>query len=274
MLVDSHCHLQDPKYSEDLSAVLDRAAGAGVETMVVVGYDVESSREAVALADRYAGLYATVGVHPHDARTFGPSALKALEELANSPAVVGIGETGLDLFRNLSPLEHQERALRDQLQLARRLKLPVVIHSREADDEVYEVLAEYAATARDAWGEQRPLGMMHCFAGDLSLAKRYIDLGFVVSISGVVTYPNADRTKEVAAGIPLSWMTIETDAPYLPPQDIRGKRNEPARVKDVAAFVAQLRDEEMGTVMAATAQTAARLFGWNDEHPGAAPTCP
>jgi len=258
MLIDSHCHLQDRKYDRDVEDVIQRAFDAGVTAMVTIGYDMPSSRRAFEIADAHANIYATVGVHPHDAKALTPSDIDELTRLAQSPKVVAIGEIGLDFFRNLSPRDDQYRAFREQLAIARAAKLPVVIHSRDADEEVYEVLAEYAQGAE---AQERPLGVMHCYPGDLPLAMRYIKLGFVISIAGPVTYAKSHTTRAVAGAIPLASMTVETDAPYLPPQRVRGERNEPANVKDVAEYVAGLRGTPYAEVAAETAKTAVRLFG-------------
>jgi TatD DNase family protein len=274
MLVDSHCHLQDPKLKADVDAVVARALEAGVTAMVTIGYDMPSSRRAIEIADSYECVYATIGVHPHDAKTLRPKDVDELARLADSAKVVGIGEIGYDFYRNLSPREEQERAFRAQLELARSLSLPVVIHARDADEETYQALAEYEAQALPDWPKDRPLGIMHCYAGDLPLALRYIELGFVISIAGTVTYPNAERLRAVAGGIPLRWMAVETDAPYLPPQAMRGKRNEPAYVAETARFVAELRGCTASEVCDRTATTAAWLFGLGDigEPAGAAET--
>jgi TatD DNase family protein len=264
VLVDSHCHLQDPKFGREVDDVVRRATEAGVTAMVVVGYDMPSSRRAVEIADSFANVYAAIGVHPHDAKTLRPADIAELGRMADSARVVAIGEIGLDLFRNLSPRDEQDRAFQEQLALARSLRLPVVIHSRDADDETYAVLADYAQATRADWPRDRPLGVMHCYAGDLSLALRYIDLGFVISIAGTVTYPAAEKTRAVAGGIPLRWLAVETDAPYLPPQDKRGKRNEPAYVREVAQYIADLRGETLAAVCDGTATTVARLFGLGD----------
>jgi TatD DNase family protein len=264
VLVDSHCHLQDKKFGRDVDAVAQRARAAGVTAMVVVGYDIPSSRLAVEIADSYEDVYAAIGVHPHDAKTLHPADLDELARLADSAKVVAIGETGLDLYRNLSPRAEQDRAFREQLDLAHSLQLPVVIHSRNADDETHAALAEYESRARSSWPHDRPLGIMHCFAGDLTLALQYIELGFVISVAGPVTYPNSERTRAVAKGIPLRWLAVETDAPYLPPQAMRGKRNEPAYVRDIAQYIADLRGESFNEVCDGTATTAARVFGLGD----------
>jgi TatD DNase family protein len=264
VLVDSHCHLQDKKFKSDVDAVVSRAMEAGVTAMVTIGYDMDSSRRGIEIADSYENVYATIGVHPHDAKDVRPKDIDELAKMADSAKVVGIGEIGYDFFRNLSTREDQDRAFRAQLELARELKLPVVIHARDADEESYRVLAEYEAAARVDWPRDRPLGIMHCYAGDLPLALRYIELGFVISIAGTVTYPNSDRLRAVAGGIPLRWMAVETDAPYLPPQSLRGKRNEPAYVRETAQFVADLRGDTLAEVCDRTATTTAWLFGLGD----------
>ena len=259
MLIDSHCHLQDRKFGDDMADVISRATESGVTAMVTIGYDMASSRRAIEIAEAHENVYATVGVHPHDAKTLTTRDGEELARLAESPKVVAIGEIGLDFFRNLSPREDQYLALREQLLIARSVNLPVVIHSRDADDEVYEVLAEHAEEAGAT--EDRLIGVMHCYPGDLPLALRYIRLGFAISIAGPVTYAKSNATRAVAGAVPLTSMTVETDAPYLPPQRIRGQRNEPANVRDVAEFVAQLRGTPYETVAEETAKTASRLFG-------------
>ena len=264
MLVDSHCHLQDPAFDADRDEVLERARRAGVSAFVVVGTDLESSRRAVDLADSHSDVYATVGVHPHDAKHLDARTMGALERLADSPKVVAIGEIGLDLYRKLSPPEAQMDALRRQLDLARHLSRPVVIHSREADEETYSVLASYEQQALPDWPKDRPLGVMHCYAGDLMLALRYIQIGFVLSIPGTCTYPKGERVRAVAGGIPLRWMAVETDAPYLTPQSHRGHRNEPAYLVDTVARIAELRGDTFDGIASGTAVATARLFGLGD----------
>jgi len=259
MLIDSHCHLQDRKFRDDIPDAIDRASESGVTTMVTIGYDMPSSRRAIEIADAHESVYATVGVHPHDAKTLTKSDGDELTRLAESPKVLAIGEIGLDFFRDLSPREDQYLAFREQLAIARAVNLPVVIHSRNADEEVYEVLSEHAEEAGAPEG--RLIGVMHCYPGDLSLALRYIRLGFAISIAGPVTYTKSSVTRAMAGAVPLSSMTLETDAPYLPPQRIRGQRNEPANVRDVAEFVAKLRGTPYETVAQETAKTTSRLFG-------------
>lgn len=260
-LVDSHCHLQDPQFDDDREPVLQRARDAGVSTLVVIGYDIQSSRRAVELANSYKGVHSAVGVHPHDAKTITMPDLDTLSRLANSPGVVAIGEIGLDYYRHLSPRDVQRQAFQQQLKLARNMRLPAVVHSREADEETFDILAAHERELLHEWPRDRPLGVMHCFAGDLALALRYIEIGFVISIAGTCTYPNAEPTRMVARGIPLPRMVVETDAPYLPPQSQRGRRNEPANLTETVRYIADLRGATFSEVAESTATTAASLFG-------------
>ncbi len=269
MLVDSHCHVQDAEFDGDREAVLDRGREAGVSAFVVVGTDLESSRRAVDLADSHSDVYATVGVHPHNAKHLDARTIGALERLADSPKVIAIGEIGLDYHRKLSPPDVQMDAFRQQLALARRLARPVVVHSREADKETYDLLASHEEEALPDWPKDRPLGVMHCFAGDLTLALRYIQIGFMLSIPGTCTYPKADRLCAVAGGIPLRWMAVETDAPYLAPQSHRGRRNEPAYLVDTVTRIADLRGESFQGIAHRTAVATAWLFGLGDIGGGA-----
>jgi len=263
-LVDSHCHLQDRKFKGEVEEVIRRSREAGVTAMVCVGYDMESSRRAIDIANSHDNIYAAIGVHPHDARTLRPQDIDALAAMADSAKVVAIGEIGLDYYRDLSPRDIQVKAFREQLDLARRLSVPVVIHSRSADEETFAIIEEYERQALRDWPKDRPLGVMHCFAGDLPLALRYIELGFVISIPAACTYANAERTRAVAGGIPLRWMTVETDAPYIPPQSRRGQRNEPAYLCETVQCIADIRGARYEEVADGTAMAAAWLFGLGD----------
>jgi TatD DNase family protein len=264
MLVDSHCHLNDKKFDKDRDAVIQRAREAGLTAMVCIGYDMESSRQAVDIANSHDGVYATIGVHPHDAKTLKPRDIEDLARLANSAKVVAVGEIGLDYYRDLSPRDVQLTVFREQLELARSLSVPVVIHSRNADEQTFEIVADHEQQALAGWPKDRPLGIMHCFAGDLSLALRYIEIGFMISIPTTITYPDAERTRAVARGIPLRWMAVETDAPYLAPQRIRGRRNEPACIVDAVECIAEIRGAKPARVADGTAMSAAWLFGLGD----------
>lgn len=240
--------------------VIQRARTVGVTTMVVVGYDMDSSRRAVEIAQSNEDIFATIGVHPHDAKSLTPGDVSTLATLAESPMVVAIGEIGLDFCRNLSPPDVQHRAFREQLALARTMHLPAVIHARDAHQPTFEVLAEHAEAINGDWPAERPLGVMHCFAGDLALAEQYIDRGFLISVAGTVTYPSAEQTRTVARGIPLSSLLVETDAPYLTPQSHRGQRNEPAYLFETVRFTAELRGEPPELIAKETASNTNRLF--------------
>ncbi|MGQ9459016.1 MAG: TatD family hydrolase [Anaerolineae bacterium] len=254
-LVDTHAHLDDQAFAKDLEEVLARARQAHVQAIVLPGLNLRSSSEALALAHRYPGLYAAVGVHPHDARTFTPEVLEDLARLAADPKVVAIGEIGLDFYRNLSPREVQIRVFRELLALARELGRPVIVHDREAHKEV--------CTALEAHAQEPGFrgGVLHAFSGDLEMAQKVVSWGYAVGIAGPITYPNAHRLRAVARQVPLACLLVETDCPYLPPQPYRGRRNEPAWVADVASAVAQVRHMPVDAVALATSEHARRLFG-------------
>ena len=253
MLFDTHAHLHFPDFAADLDAVLARARAAGVTRMLTVGTNVETSRGAIALAAREPDVWATIGIHPHDAVGADTAALTELEVLAQAPRVVAVGEIGLDFFRNLAPRDAQERALRSQLQLARRIGKPAVIHCRDAHEAMLPILAE------ERVGEVG--GIMHCFSGDTAIAGRCLDLGLLISLAGPVTYPNARALPDVARFVPVDRLVVETDCPYLPPQPYRGKRNEPAYLALTAAHVAQLRGDSVESLAPRLAENARALFG-------------
>jgi TatD DNase family protein len=252
-LFDTHAHLHFPEFDEDRSAMLDRARAAGVRRMLTIGTEPESSRAAVALAAREAEVWAAVGIHPHDAAAADAPALAEIERLAGEPRVVAVGEIGLDYFRNLSPREDQERVFRALVGLARRLGKPVVIHCRDAHEDVLRILGEEHA------GEVG--GIMHCFSGDVAIARRCLDLGLMISLAGPVTYPHARALPDVARFVPADRLVIETDCPFLPPQGHRGKRNEPALVAITAARVAELRGESLDVLATRLTANACALLG-------------
>jgi TatD DNase family protein len=259
VLVDTHCHLDAAQFAGDpVAALVARAAAAGVTRLVTVGTDLITSAAAVRLAESHPNVWATVGVDPNDCADFDAAAGARLAALAASPRVVAVGEIGLDYYWNRAPREVQQAAFRAQLALADELGLPVVIHSRAALDDTEAVLVEWAARRRDG----RPAGVLHCYSGDLARAERLVAAGFLVSLAGVVTYRNAGQTQEVATGLPLGALVLETDAPYLAPHPHRGARNEPANVRPIAEHVAVLRGTDLAVVAAATTANAARLFRW------------
>jgi TatD DNase family protein len=252
MLIDTHCHLYHRDYDGDRDVVIARAVEAGVEAMVVIGYDLASSEAAVRLASADRRLFATVGIHPHDAVTLDDAALARLRELAANPRVVAIGEIGLDFYRDVSPREVQERAFRIQVELARELSLPIVLHTRESDAEVLALLEQWRI------GAYR--GILHCFGNDVATAERAFHLGLHVGIGGVLTFKNARALQETVGTLPLERIVLETDCPYLAPHPFRGRRNEPSHVTLVAAKLAELHARPLDEVAAVTTANAQRLF--------------
>ncbi len=258
-LVDSHCHLEAEQFSvEPIEDVLERAAEAGVTRVVTIGTDMATSRAAVALAQEHEAVYGAVAIDPKHLADLTTAAIDELRDLARQPAIVAIGEIGLDYHWDVSPRREQRRAFRAQLELAESVDLPVVIHNRKADTDTADLLMAWASTAE----LDRPFGVLHCYSGDLVMAEELFDAGFLISVSGVVTYSSAGKTRHVAAGMPDDALVVETDAPYLTPNS-RGKgRNEPAFVRDVAERVAQLRGTDLASVAGFTTRNARRLFRW------------
>lgn len=260
VLFDTHAHLQDPAFTDDIEDVLQRASGAGVRAITLCGYDMPSNHAALDLASRSPMLFPTVGIHPHDARDVTPAMFAELDSLAALPQVVAIGELGLDFYRDLSPHDVQKRILDDQLALAARLGKPVSVHSRGAEDAIYDHLAAYARSALALRSAGRPLGVMHCFGGTLEQAERYVALGFLISFAATITYPKNGEARRMAAGLALDAIVIETDSPYLPPQPLRGQRNEPAHVLSAAEGIASARETSLDEVAEATTRNASRCF--------------
>ncbi len=256
MLIDAHCHLDDDQFASDLDGVIRRAVDAGVVAVVSAGADVASSRAAVGLAQRYDIVYAAVGIHPHHAAAFDTAALAEIRTLAHEPKVVAIGEIGLDFHYAVgAPAEVQTRNLVAHLDLARELGKPVVIHDRDAHRELMEILR---SRGPQPTGWQ---GMLHCFSGDLGMAREAITLGYMISFAGNITFPNARPLAELAGTLSLDHILIETDAPYLSPQPRRGRRNEPAHVAHVAARIATLRGIAPDQVAKATLRNSIDLYG-------------
>jgi TatD DNase family protein len=253
VLVDTHAHLHDPAFDADREEVLRRARAAGVTGFLTIGTDVATSEAAVALAAAEPDVYAAVGIHPHDARTADRSALDRIAALAGAPKVVAIGEIGLDYYRDHSPRDAQRLALVSQLQLARRVGKPVLLHCREAHADLLDVCRSEGVAAVG--------GILHCFSGDLEVARRGLELRLLISIAGPVTYPSARRLADVVRALPLDGLVVETDCPYLPPQPWRGQRNEPAYLPVTATRVAELLGAPPGRVARGTTENAARLLG-------------
>jgi TatD DNase family protein len=251
VLIDTHAHLDLDDFDADRDAVISRARAAGVERVITIGIGPEECRRAIEIAEAHPFIYAAIGMHPHNAAMLGLAALDFLEQHARNPRVVALGEMGLDFFRNRSPRGDQIRAFRAQLDLAAALKLPVVIHDRDAHAETLQILRE----------EKPPCGgVLHCFSGDTAMARSCIDLGFMISIPGTVTFKNAAMLHSVVVDTGLEHLLIETDCPFLTPAPHRGKRNEPAYARFVAEKIAELKKASIEDVIACTGANACRLF--------------
>jgi len=255
MLIDTHTHIAFPEFDADREAVITRAHAAGVQAMVLVGCDLNSTKMAVALAEQYDGLFATVGLHPHDAKWMNDSLLHLMEEMASHPKVVGIGETGLDFYYNHSTREAQQHAFTVQIRLAKKSGLPLVIHTRDAWDETFAILEQEGMRGSDNGG------VFHCFTGDQEVARKAMAFGFYVSFSGIVTFPKSLSLQEAAGVVHSDRLLIETDAPFLAPQGFRGGRNEPAYIRTTAEKLAAIRSCSFDEICNQTTHNAIRLFG-------------
>jgi len=261
-LIDTHAHLDFPQFNGDREEAIERALAAGVGIIINVGADLASSRAAIALAEAHPQVYAAVGIHPHDAKTLTDEVLEELRELAHHPKVVAIGEIGLDFYRDLSPRDEQRRAFEGQLALASQVGKPVIIHDRQAHDEVTNILRRWAEGGHQPSAtSHKPAGVMHCFSGDLKMAQRCMDMGFYISIAGPVTFKNARHLPEIVHQLPLERLLVETDCPYLAPHPHRGRRNEPAYVRLIAQKVAEIKEVPLEMVARVTADNARELFG-------------
>jgi TatD DNase family protein len=253
MLTDSHAHLDDPAFDADRDQLVPRASAAGVTSIITVGTSFEGSRRACDLAERNDGVWASVGCHPHEAdRVANDPGFSQLRDLASRPHVVAIGETGLDYAKNFSSPDNQKALFRRHLRLAADAHLPVVIHCRDAHEDVRAILKE-----------ELPLpirGVIHCFSGNARDAEAYLEMGFVLSIAGPVTFANAIGLREAVRGVPMERLLVETDCPYLTPVPHRGKRNEPAYVRHTAEAVAALFGVPLATFAEASTRTARELF--------------
>lgn len=265
-LTDTHCHLNFNIYEADRERVLARAWEAGLERLLIPAIDLTSGEATVELAESHPNIYAAVGVHPNDALSWGVETLAQLRELAAHPKVVAIGEIGLDYYRDRTPRELQQRVLRQQLELAAELRLPVILHNRQAGEDLLEILR--------VWQMQRvttslPLagrpGVLHSFSDREDreeVARQALSLDFFIGVSGPVTFRNAENLQRVIASLPLESLLVETDAPFLTPHPLRGQRNEPAYVRLIAGKIAELHAQSFETVAQITTANARRLFDW------------
>lgn len=252
-LIDTHCHLNHHDLAGDIPGVLARAREAGVCRIICAAFDMESSEQAVRQAREYPMVCATVGVHPHDSSKFRPEDEERLTELCREEKVVAIGETGLDYHYDFSPRDRQRDIFRLHIRMARELGLPLVIHSRESDDDILDILEDEGMPERGA--------VLHCFSGDTDMALRALEMGCYLGIAGPITFTNADDFRRTVEGLPLDSLLVETDAPYLTPHPHRGKRNEPAYVRLVAAKLAEIKGVTPDEVASSTTANAEWLFG-------------
>jgi len=255
-LIDSHAHLDSGQYNSDREATIARAHANGISHILTIGCDLQSSAASVAIAAAHENIYAAVGVHPHDATEIDEQSLPQLEQLLRQPKVVALGEIGLDFFRDRSPRDSQRNAFRKQIQLARKVGKPIVVHDRDAHDEVLQILEEERAAEVG--------GVLHCFSGDVAMAKQCLEMGFYLSFPGTITYPKNDMAREVVRAVPIDKMLVETDCPYLSPQQFRGKRNEPAYVRNTAEKVAEIKGLTIEDVARVTSRNCFDLFGFGE----------
>jgi TatD DNase family protein len=260
-LADTHCHLVLAQFDKDRIEVIERAQEAGVERILVPGIDLITSRLAVELSQSNANIHAAVGIHPHDARTWDSNTAAEIGELARSAGVVAIGEIGLDYYRNLSTPQQQKHAFLDQLTLAAEIGLPVVIHNREATQDVIENLLQWSRDLPESLRGRA--GVLHAYSADIETAHLAAEAGFYFGVAGPVTFRSAEPLREVVSQIPITRLLLETDSPYLTPQPFRGKRNEPAYVRFIAEKFAGIMGINESQAADATWQNAATLFDWN-----------
>jgi len=250
-LIDTHCHLETDVFDRDRDEVILRARDAGIVYTIAIGSNEESNIKGLRLCDDYPEIFAAVGIHPHDARTLKEELYEEIRCWAKHPKVVAIGEIGLDYYYMHSPKEVQIEAFRRQIAIAKESGLPIIVHSREAKNDTLQILMEEAKGVA---------GVLHCFSGDMEMAKKAISMGFYISIAGPVTFKNAKRLREIASAIPDEFLLIETDAPYLSPEPMRGKRNEPSFLRYTAQTIAQLRGVNFADIARITTHNAMRLF--------------
>ena len=248
MFIDSHCHIYYDTYAKDISDIINRAFDAGVEKLICIGVDIESSKECINLANKFTNIYATIGFHPHESKLAPNNYLNILETMSSDPKVVGIGEIGLDFHYNHSNKEIQQKVFTEQLELAKSLNLPTVIHSRNSDNEIIEIIKKTKSNK----------GVLHCFASNLNQANKIIELGYYISFTGLITF--VSELKSVIKNISINKILIETDSPYLAPIPYRGKRNEPSYILEIAKKIAEVKNISLSEVEKVTQNNTLTLF--------------
>ena len=252
MLIDSHAHIQLSQFDHDREEMIQRATEAGVTDILIIGFNLETSFGAVELAEKHDHLYATVGMHPHDAADLTSEVLSTYRDLMCHPKVIALGEIGLDYYRDLSPRNTQKDVFEKQLDLAEEMGMPIIVHNRDAYHDILPILENRKG---------KILGVLHCFTGDIALMNMSLDIGFHIGIGGIVTFPKANDVQHVAKEVPIDRLLIETDCPWLAPQFRRGKRNEPAYVRAVVEMIAELRNTSLEFVSEMTSRNFLSLFG-------------
>ena len=250
-MIDSHAHLDEERFDEDRDELIKSLKENGVSYVINPSSDMATSRRVVELSNKYENIFAAVGIHPHDAETFKEGDLDELRELSKNEKVVAIGEIGLDYYYDNSPREIQKEVFRKQLQLSHELDLPVIIHTREAMGDTYDILKEFEGKVR---------GVIHCYTGSIEMAENFMKMGFYISIAGPVTFKNAVNVREMAKEIPLERLLIETDSPYLAPVPNRGKRNDPTNVRYVADMLSNLKEIQIDKIIENSRENTVKLF--------------
>lgn len=250
-MIDSHAHLDEERFDEDRDELIKSLKENAISYVINPSSDMETSRRVVELSNKYDNIFAAVGIHPHDAEGFKEEDLDELRELSNNEKVVAIGEIGLDYYYDNSPRDIQKEVFRKQLELSHELDLPVIIHTRDAMGDTYDILKEF---------EGRVRGVMHCYTGSIEMAEKFMKLGFYISIAGPVTFKNAVNVREMAKQIPLERLLIETDSPYLAPVPNRGKRNDPTNVRYVADMLANLKEIQIDKIIEHSRENTVKLF--------------
>ncbi|MBP1708054.1 MAG: hydrolase, TatD family [Chloroflexi bacterium] len=268
-IIDTHAHLDMPEFDKDLDEVVNRAREAGVQTIITIGIDLESSRKAISLAEKYPGVLATVGVHPQESKGVSQKDIQNLAQMARHPRVVAIGEIGLDFYRHYSPRENQLPVLQWELELAAKTNLPIVVHCRQAQIEMLTILKSWAASSHLPGG--KPRGVIHCFSGDSRAAEQYLNLGFYISLGGYIGYPSSASLRETIKNLPLDRLILETDCPFLPPQPYRGKRNEPSYTIITAGVLAELKHLPLEELARQTTRNAGEVFNLPGENSPGSP---
>ena len=258
VMIDTHAHLDMAHFNEDREDVIARAVESGVTRIITVGIDTDSSKNAVKLAESHKGIFATAGIHPHDATEVKREDIALLREIASNPKIVAVGEAGLDFYRNRSPAESQLQVLQWQLDMAVEVNLPVIIHCRQGDEQIIPVLHDWVSSNKRS--ENGIPGVIHCFSGDVEIARKYLDMGFFISFGAYIGYPTSTNLSHVIRFVPQDRIVVETDCPFLPPQSHRGKRNEPAYIPQIVALIAGIRQVSAEVVAEQTTENACRLF--------------